>query len=152
MGPLTDQRSTVNLTGPRPGSGGPARAGYGPGWASLGRASPDTWQLLVMPCCPVDLNQNAPVLWAWLMVSVNQRFTGVRGVYGGPCSPFLPSSWSMAHLVHELQFRLLLLLHREVARPPAASGRFWPRRLLSSVSLGSAKNFSARPCLAKWPA
>jgi hypothetical protein len=49
--PLTGQRSM----GRDRASVGRVRAGYGPGWAGLGRAGPDTCQLLAVPRRVPDL-------------------------------------------------------------------------------------------------
>ena len=103
-----------------------------------------------MPCCPMDLNQSAPVLWAWLMVSVNQRFTGVRGVYGEPCSPSLFSPWSTVHLVHEPLPRSLPLLFLRGGASTGGERPFPSHGVSSAACIGSTEDLSARPCPARW--
>ena len=39
-------------------------------------------------------------LWAWLTVGMTEQFTGAHGIYGGPRSPSLSSSWFMVYMVH----------------------------------------------------
>ena len=53
----------------------------------LGTPGSDTWQLLVMPRCAVDLLKGSQSLWAWFTVGMTEQSTVARGVYGGPCSP-----------------------------------------------------------------
>ena len=90
-------------------------------------------------------------LWAWLTVGMTEQFTGARGVYGGPRSPFLSPSWFMVHTVHRTT----------VPAPPLASphdgvpaGGEWPFSShggSSAAFVGSTEDFSARPCPVRWP-
>jgi len=85
------------------------------------------------------------------MVGMTERFTGARGIYGGPRSPFLCSSWFMVHMVHRTTMPAPPLASPRGGAPAGGERPFSSHGGSSAAFLGSTEDFSARPYPARWP-